>query len=115
MAGKAERVSDVELRSFIEKLNAWADSLNLGEKALLQILLERAAGRLGDKEDADLAFPASAGFGKTVTPFLHELVASGALSVRAPSLGGRAVEGWVKDGDPWVKGGSFLDQGDPAQ
>jgi hypothetical protein len=115
MANKAERVSDVELRSFIEKLDAWADSLNLGEKALLQILLERAAGRLGTEVEADLAFPASAGFGQTVTPFLHELVASGALSVRAPSLAGRALEGWVKGGDPWVKSGSFIQEDDPAE
>lgn len=98
-------VGEQELREFQAKLDAWADSLNLGEKALLQVVLERAAGRdVRSARDLDFDFPATAGFAKVVTPFLRELVQSGALSVRPPDVDARAVHGWVQAGDPWVQG-----------
>jgi len=105
---QGDAIGNDELQAFVRKLDAWATALPLGEKALLQLVLERAAGReIRSGEDADLEFPASGGFGEVVTPFLREIVSSGALSVRPPDVGSermRTVRGWVEAGDPWVQG-----------
>ncbi|MGV9836482.1 hypothetical protein ACWDUL_20165 [Nocardia niigatensis] len=98
-------IGSEELDGFQVKLDAWASSLNLAEKALLQLILERAAGReVRSAEDADFSFPASQGFAAVVAPFLREIVASGALSVQPPETSSRVTRGWVEAGDPWVQG-----------
>jgi len=103
---QSDAIGEEELRGFVRKLDDWGASLPLGEKALLQLVLERAAGRgIGSAQEADFNFPAAQGFGGVVTPFLQEIVSSGALSVRAPDVAMmRPVRGWVEAGDPWVQG-----------
>jgi hypothetical protein len=105
-----DTVRDDDLNRFTRKLDAWGDSLSLGEKALLQVVLERAAGPglAAAAEETDFSFPATGGFGDVVAPFLRELVSSGALSVRAPGIEPtRAIRGWVEAGDPWVRGAAL--------
>lgn len=106
MADEEGKVGEEEVQSFTEKLEAWGEGLNVGEKALLQIVLERAAGRsIESAGEADLAFPASKGFGGVVQPFLRELVAGGALNVRLPEEPmARPIRGWVRAGTPWIQG-----------
>jgi hypothetical protein len=101
-----DKVGEEELRHFTKSLESWGASLNAGEHALLQLVLERAAGRgVSSAEEADFSFPAAKGFGNIVQPFLQEIVRSGALNVRLPDREEmRPVRGWVEACDPWVQG-----------
>ncbi|GID30494.1 hypothetical protein [Paractinoplanes brasiliensis] len=102
-----EAIDDAELHSFLTKLNAWADALPPGEKALLRLVLERSAGRGPDRDEGiDFTFPAEQGLDEVVGPFLRELVEAGAL--QAPSAtGDRKPEPdrWQKSSEPWKKSG----------
>jgi len=94
-----ERVNTDDLARFIDKLNDWGDDLDLSEKALLQIILERAsASGAGVSEDRE--FPASGNFGRVVEPFLRDILASGVLETRTESLERRP---WVKVGPIWQR------------
>ena len=104
MEEEADRLTEREVQSFVEKLESWSGSLNVGEKALLQLVLERAAGRAIPPDEVDFAFPATEGFGDVVTPFLREIVAGGALSVRVPQEDVPDRQAWLQFGELWLRG-----------
>lgn len=100
----ADRITEDEVESFVGKLETWGGSLSAGEKALLQLVLERAAGRaIAGPDEVEFAFPATRGFGEVVTPFLREIVEGGALSVRIPKEDAADRQVWVEIGEIWLR------------
>jgi hypothetical protein len=103
----AEALGGEEVRQFLQKLDLWADTLNVGEKALLQLVVQRAAGEASKSSDVDMSFSAGGGFGEVIAPFLREVVVDHALSVRIPKDPNARVRGWVQAGEPWIQSGGM--------
>jgi hypothetical protein len=98
MADEEFEVTDESLSSFTDKLNEWGKGLNVGEQALLQVILTRAGAEAPDVEGFSFG---TAQFGASAASFLSPMVSSRAISVRAP--GAANAGAWVELGDPWAK------------
>jgi hypothetical protein len=91
-----------DVQQFLQKLDSWASTLNVGDRALLQLIVEQSARRLD--EPIDLTFPAGEGVGRLLEPFLRERAEN--LAVRIPEAASpRRPKSWVQAGDPWIQAG----------
>lgn len=101
MADEEFDVTDENLNSFVSKLNEWGSSLNVGEQALLQVILTRAGAEAPDVEGFAMG---AKQFGVSASSFLGPMVSARGLSVRAPGAANSGA--WVELGEPWAKSGS---------
>ena len=87
-----EPITQTEIDSFSSKLEEWGGGLPPNERALLQLLLSRAAGT----EAADL----------DVQGYTLPSLRTASFNVFSPLLStGRLglTKGWVEAGDPWAQ------------
>lgn len=98
-SSESDRVTQDEVREFLQKLDGWAATLNAGDRALLQLVVEQSAGRLG--ESVDLSFPAGEGVGQVLEPFLSEKARN--MSIKLPAVRPARPKAWVELGEPWIQ------------
>ena len=89
-------ITEDDLAGFTQKLTDWGESLEAKDRALLNILVDKARDTEPEMSDEQL-----------------ETVAGGVMNFRSSltnifprSLfsGGLKVSGWVEAGDPWIRG-----------
>jgi hypothetical protein len=100
--GDSESLSGEDVDQFVRKLDAWSSTLDAPDRALLQVILERAGGNVSDT--VDLSFSAREGVGRAVEPYLRDIASN--LSLRLPKeTRPQRPRAWVQDGEPWVQSG----------
>jgi hypothetical protein len=87
-----------QVERFLTHLDEWGASLDRPDRALLQIVLERAAAS-SDKSFEDFAFTVGPGTAsEIVAPFLHEIVTSTGLTIRARETPDRETPDAIRQG-----------------
>ena len=87
---KTEEISSSEIRSLSTKLETWSKRLPAKERAILQVILDKANGReIGDTEGFSLQPSVS----ESTRNIFRSLLKGGSLHASA----------WVQLGEPWIQ------------
>jgi len=91
-------ISQSDLDSFTEKLDAWANSLPENEQTLLRVVLAQAGS--GGSAEVE-GFSVGSDFGLSASALLGPAVANSFTAAGSPAAGGWGTE-WIRD---WTRTG----------
>jgi hypothetical protein len=110
MAEDKVQITEEDLKAFSTKLEEWGKGLSAKERALLQVMIYRAAGATPEgAELSDEALEAVSGGIDRVAGIKAQTARI--FSSLVGARGGLFTGAWVEGGDPWILQGGRVGRG----